>query len=112
MVDVLVVPQGLEERVGEAEDQDVLDRVLAEVVIDAVELVFVEDGMEVAVETPGALRDRWPKGFSTMTLRHPVAPVEAGSAELAGDDREELRRCGQVEKDVAPRPGRPLGVVQ
>jgi len=76
--------------------QDVLDRFLAEVVIDPEDLVFVEDGMEVAVETPGAF-EIGAEGLLDNDPPPPGAPVEAGSAELAGDDREELRRCGKVE---------------
>ena len=38
VVDVAAVPERLEDAVGEAEDQDVLDRLLAEVVVDAVDL--------------------------------------------------------------------------
>ena len=42
MVDVLAAPHRLEDRVREAEDQDVLDRLLAEVVVDAEDLVLGE----------------------------------------------------------------------
>ena len=43
VVDVAPVPDRLEDAVGEAEDQDVLDRLLAEVVVDAVDLVLAQD---------------------------------------------------------------------
>ena len=43
VVDVLLVEQRLEDAVGEAQHEDVLDGFLAEVVIDAVDLPFVED---------------------------------------------------------------------
>ncbi len=39
VVDVAAVPDRLEDAVGEAEDQDVLDGLFAQVVIDAVDLV-------------------------------------------------------------------------
>ena len=42
-VDVVAVPQRLEHAVGEAERQHVLDRLLAEVVVDAEDLGLVED---------------------------------------------------------------------
>ena len=42
VVDVLAVPQRLEEAVGEAEDEEVLDRLLAQVVIDPEYLRLVE----------------------------------------------------------------------
>jgi hypothetical protein len=43
VVDVVAVPDGLEEAVGEAEGQDVLGRLLAEEVVDAEDLLLVED---------------------------------------------------------------------
>ena len=42
-VDVAPIPDRLEEPVAEAEDGEVLDRLLAQVVVDAVDLVLVED---------------------------------------------------------------------
>ena len=42
VVDVAAVPDRLEDAVGEAEDHQVLDGLLAEVVIDAVDLLLVE----------------------------------------------------------------------
>jgi hypothetical protein len=42
VVDVLAVPHRLEDAVGEAEDEKVLDGLLAEVVVDAVDLRLVE----------------------------------------------------------------------
>ncbi len=42
VVDVLPVPDRLEDAVGEAEDEQVLHRLLAEVVVDAVDLRLFE----------------------------------------------------------------------
>jgi hypothetical protein len=42
LVDVLAVPERLEDRVAEAKDQDVLDGLLAQVVVDAEGLSLVE----------------------------------------------------------------------
>ena len=42
VVDVVAVPDRLEQDVGEAEGEDVLDRFLAEVVVDAVDLPLGE----------------------------------------------------------------------
>ena len=42
VVDVVLVPDRLEQVVGEPEGQHVLDRLLAEVVVDAVELALLE----------------------------------------------------------------------
>lgn len=54
VVDVLAVPERLEERIAEAEGENVLDGFLAEVVIDAVELVFGEVLVELIFEFAGA----------------------------------------------------------
>ena len=46
----LVVPDRLEDGVGEAKGEDVLDRLLAQVVVDAEDLVLVEDRFDLAVQ--------------------------------------------------------------
>ena len=43
MVDVIAIPDRLEHAVGEAQHQDVLDGFLAEVMIDPVDLVLVDE---------------------------------------------------------------------
>ena len=43
VIDVFVIEQWLEDHVRKPQDQDVLDRLLAEIVIDAVDLPFLED---------------------------------------------------------------------
>ena len=43
MVDVVAVPDRLEQAVGEAQDQDVLDRLLAEIVVHPEDLVLARD---------------------------------------------------------------------
>ncbi len=54
VVDVVAIPDVLEDAVREAEDEDVLHRLLAQVVIDAEDLVFVEDLVDVIVQRAGA----------------------------------------------------------
>ena len=49
VVDVVAVPNGLEDAVGKAEHEDVLHRLLAQVVIDAEHLVFLEIAGEQCV---------------------------------------------------------------
>ena len=66
VVDVVPVPDGLEEAVGEAEGEDVLGRLLAEEVVDAEDLLLVEDLVHGVVERPGALARSVPNGFSMM----------------------------------------------
>ncbi len=53
VVDVAAVPHRLEDGVGEAQGQDVLDRLLPQVVVDPVDLVFLEDLVQGGVEPVG-----------------------------------------------------------
>ena len=78
--------QRLEEAVGEAEDQDVLHRLLAQVVVDAVDLVLVKDAAQLLVQRLAPLRRSPPKGFSSTSRRQPSevllrpAPANASAA--------------------------------
>ena len=54
VVDVVQVPDRLEEAVGETQSEDVLGRLLAEVVVDPEDLLLVEDLVQLGVERPGA----------------------------------------------------------
>ena len=56
LVDVPAVPDGLEDGVGEAQGEDVLDRLLPQVVVDPVDLVLVEGLVALVVEGLGALQ--------------------------------------------------------
>ena len=58
VVDVVGVPDRLEQLVGEAQRQQVLHRLLAEVVVDAEDRVGREDALDDVVELAGALRGR------------------------------------------------------
>ncbi len=53
VVDVVAVPGGLEDAIAEAEDEDVLHRLLAKVVVDAEDLVFGEHLVDLIVQRPG-----------------------------------------------------------
>ena len=55
VVDVAPVPDGLEDGVGEAQGEDVLDRLLPEVVVDPVHLLLGERGVHDLVERRGRL---------------------------------------------------------
>ena len=53
VIDEVAVPQRLDEGIGKAEHQQVLHRFLAEVMIDAKHLAFVEIAVQQLVEHPG-----------------------------------------------------------
>ncbi len=49
MIDVAAIPDGLEDSIRETEHQNVLDGFLAQVMIDAVDLFFAENGADLCV---------------------------------------------------------------
>ena len=106
VVDVAPVPERLEDAVAEPEDQQVADRLLAQVVVDAIDLRLAEDLADLAVEPLGRvevvaerLLDDDPPPAAVVVL-----VVEPDPAEL-GDDLGELRRLrGEVEQPVAAGP--------
>ena len=53
MIDVIAIPDRLEHAVGEAQHQDVLHRLLAEIMIDPVDLVLVDQFQQFAVQRLG-----------------------------------------------------------
>ena len=71
---MVAVPDRLENGVRKAQDQNVLHGLLAEVMIDPKDLVFVKYVEKFAVELFAIARSL-PKGFSTTTRRH--APFSA-----------------------------------
>ena len=103
VVDVAAVPDGLEDAVAEPEDQQVADRLLAEVVVDAVDLLLAEDLADLAVEA-----DRRVEVVAERLLDDDPPPaalvalvVEADPAELRDDLGERRRLRGEVEEPVA-----------
>ncbi|MGY4378946.1 hypothetical protein ACVWZ3_006585 [Bradyrhizobium sp. i1.3.6] len=53
MVDMVAIPDRLEHAVGKAQHQDVLHRLLAEIMIDPVDLVLVHDLQEIGIQRLG-----------------------------------------------------------
>ena len=103
VVHVAAVPERLEEAVPEAEDHQVADGLLAQVMVDAVDLRLAEDLADLAVEllcrsevVSERLLDDDPPPAAVVQF-----VVEADAPEL-GDDLRELRRLGrEVEQAVA-----------
>jgi len=114
VVDVAPVPDRLEDAVAEAEDEDVADRLLAQVVVDAVDLRLPEDAQDLAVERAPRLEvvaegllddDARPAAAALLT-------VEAGSTEVLDDGPVGRGRRGQVEEPVAARAARGIDAVE
>ena len=92
-VDVLATPDGLEERVGEAEVEDVLHRLLPEEVIDPIQPVLREDRGQALVQLTG----RGEVGAERLLDDQPRVVGEPGARELFCDLEEHRRRRGEVE---------------
>ena len=94
VIDVGGVPQRFVERVGETQRHQVLHRFLAEIVIDAEDLVLFEDLADLVVQRPGRVQ------VAADRLFHHDARLRGGKAmlfQLEADVAEERWRDGHVE---------------
>ena len=100
VVDVLAVPERLEDAVGEAQDQDVLDGLLAEIVVNPVDLPLAEHPRDQPVQLLGALEVA-AEGLLDDDPREAVAaPRQPRSAQVGHDRRVEARRRRAIEEPV------------
>ena len=102
VIDVAAVPHRLEDAVAEAEDQQVADGLLAQVVVDAVDLPLVEDVGDLAVERPRRGQVA-PEGLLDDDADPaPAARAgQAGAPEVGDDVAVGAGMGGQVEEAVA-----------
>ncbi len=96
------VPHGFEDRRGETKGQEVLDRLLGQIMVYAEDLLLVEGHGDLCVQRPGTLLvpaegllDHQPGESSGR------APTQPGRSQQPRDDAEQLRRSGQIEQPVA-----------
>ena len=101
VVDELAVPDRLEDAVGEPQHQQVLHRLLAEVVVDAEDLLSSKRSAISALSVAGARRS-CPNGFSMIRRVQPRR--RALVDELPYERRDRARRHREVEEAVAARP--------
>ena len=102
VVDVVGVPDRLEQLVGEAQRQQVLHRLLAEVVVDPEDVVRVEDVRDDVVELAGTLQVVTERLLDDDATPGALGRLgQPGPCELLADDRERARRDRQVERVVA-----------
>ena len=106
VVDPAGVPQGFEQDIGEAQRQQVLDRFLAQVVVDAEDLAFGERAADGVVDDGGAGRI-----VADRLLDHHagVAGVQAVRAQAVADGDEQGGAGGQVEHPDALAGGQQAG---
>src|SRR5262249_30485469 len=106
VMDPLSVPDRLEDRIRETEDENVLYRLFAEVVIDAIRLVLGGHAQEQRVQVlrrleaaPERLLDDdagpWP------LVRRPRARRQSALRQIGDDRLEHARRNREVEEPVA-----------
>ena len=102
MVDVIAIPDRLEHAVGKTQYQDVLYRLLAEIMIDPIELVLIGDFQQFIVQGFGRgeigaerLFDHQPPPVAVVLAQQTCAP------ELAGDRREGVGGCCQIEQPIS-----------
>ena len=95
VVDVIAVPDRFEQAVGEAEGEDVLCRLLAQEVVDAEDLLFVERLVHVGVELSSAGE------IGTERLLHDD-PRPIGEARLGERADDGTRRRGRHAQVVQP----------
>jgi hypothetical protein len=101
VIDIVAVPDRLEDAVAEAEDQDILHRLLAQVVVDAVDLLLAEDAQQVLVEFLRA-GEIMAEGLLDDDAR-PAAVGRHGQTHLLEqrrDRHEDVGRRGQVEEMI------------
>ncbi len=114
MVDEIAVPDRLENAVGQAERQDVLDRLFPQVMVDAIDLRLAEDRLDRVVQVARARQVDAERLFDHQadeTLL--VAPlIQASITELGGDGLEELWRRGEIEHAVPLRAVRRVDLVE
>ena len=70
VIDVIAVPDRLENAIGKAEGQNVLNRFFSQIMIDAIDLVLLKNLLDVSRFSARAESKSRPKGFSMITRRH------------------------------------------
>src|SRR6185312_17320586 len=106
-LDVVAVPQRLEDGVGEPEKQDAQGRFLAEEMVNAQDLPLVEEIAQFGVQGPG----RRQVVAERLFHHHPAPLDQAGAGQALNHAAEQRRRALQIKDGAAPPldgPGDPL----
>src|SRR5437764_9114559 len=105
MVDEVSVPDRLENAVGEAEGQDVLDGLFAQVVIDAEHLRLAEHRTDGVVKVPSRLKIHTERFLDDQTNEGALGAslVQPRRAKLGRDVLEQFGGCREIEEAVALR---------
>ena len=84
MIDVVAVPEGFEDGIAKAEDDEVLDGVFSQIVVDAEELVLVGSGVDRGVEQLGGF-EVCSEGFFDYQSSNAVRFVQHSGVAECGD---------------------------
>ncbi len=103
MFDSIAIPRRLEQSIGESKHEQVLDSLLAEVVVDAKHLGLIEIAMDRLVELMGSCRVS-PKRFLHHEPRPSWTVVESHFTQTLEGRSEGTRGKRQVEHSVARKP--------
>src|SRR5581483_3280322 len=104
MVDVSPVPERFKNPVREPEDQEILNRLLSEVMVDPIDLLLLENLGDDAIQFPGACEvsskrlfddNAGPRFAGILGLCQPRC------TKMLNDDREKTRRSRKIEKPVS-----------
>ena len=82
---VVPVPDRLEQHVREPEHEEVLDRLLAEVVVDAEDALLGEDARAASCSARSADCRSRPNGFSTTIRPRSLSPTDASASATVGN---------------------------
>ncbi len=102
VIDVAPIPDRLEDAVGEAKRENILHRFLAEIMVDAIDLLFIDNLADGVVQS-----DRRRQVVPKRLFDHHAPPLvafllgEAGGAKLLDYHREELGAGGKIEENIA-----------
>ena len=104
MIDVTVVPDRLDRAIAETIGHDVLHGLLAQVVVDAINLVLFKALMQDCVQPPGRIQIP-AKGFFNDNASPAIVAFlrQPGLAQFGSDHTNETGGRRQVEKIVARR---------
>ena len=113
MVDVIAIPQRLENAVGEPKHQDVLNRLFPEIVVDPIDLALGEHAEDVAIEGLSRGQIDAERLFDDDPPPMPVLFTnEAGVSEPLHDGGEHLCGRREVEQVIAAGVMRLVGLGQ
>src|SRR5215213_5233866 len=101
VVDIVTIPDRFKHRVAEAKDENILHRIFAEIMIDAINLALLEYAGDGSVQLFCGFEIAPERLFNNDPAPMAILLREPGLAETRHDFREKGRRRGEVEKMIS-----------